>query len=341
MRGSLASQLVNRDKSIFIVPNRSPPSRIQILENITGFKLEFFDDTGWDIDRLLLILPHYMAVQVESLPLCLDVLDRPMWKDTPDGRFSTKSAWQLVRTGGLVPVDVIIQKRICARMVSQCQCCSEIETIQHVFIDSHVAHQFVEGGHIHTIIPLLVLWFIWTSRNDVKHRRIGMEPSRIIWRVHHTIFYFIRANSFSLYIGVWTLTLPHILVLLLFFLPQPPTLVYWRALLAGSAKINTDGCVKDVFASGRGVIRNYTWHCIRAFSAGYRDIFILEAELRTILQGIEHVRRMGLVDLWIETDSTLAVHCISRGGGPWVIQSILTCIRHLLSFDRDTVFHNF
>ncbi|KAL2456635.1 zf-RVT domain-containing protein [Abeliophyllum distichum] len=61
--------------------------------------VEFFDDTGWDIDRLLLVLPHYMAVQVESLPFCPDVLDRPMWKDTPDGRFSTKSAWQLVRTG--------------------------------------------------------------------------------------------------------------------------------------------------------------------------------------------------------------------------------------------------
>ncbi|KAL2533151.1 Uncharacterized protein Adt_06502 [Abeliophyllum distichum] len=100
--------------------------------------VEFFDDTGWDIDSLLLVLPHYMAVQVESLPLCLDVLDRPMGKDTSDGRFSTKSVWHLVRTGStlhaycrmiwcliipqiisffcwrlwqdLVPVDVIIQR---------------------------------------------------------------------------------------------------------------------------------------------------------------------------------------------------------------------------------------
>ncbi|KAL2497734.1 RNase H domain-containing protein [Abeliophyllum distichum] len=126
-----------------------------------------------------------------------------MWKDTPDGRFSTKSAWQLVRTGstlqGLVPVDVIIQKRIRVHRLSRCQCCSEIETIQHVFIDSLVAHQvwqhfstifgiplkvgemlqhrfqtwkfsgqFVKGGHIRTIILLLVLWFIWTARNDAS-----------------------------------------------------------------------------------------------------------------------------------------------------------------------------
>ncbi|KAL2505042.1 Uncharacterized protein Adt_20663 [Abeliophyllum distichum] len=131
-----------------------------------------------------------------------------------------------------------------------------------------------------------------------------------------------------------TLTLPHILVLLLFLLsPTPPTLVYWHALSAGCAKINTDGCIRDGFTSGRGVIRDHTRHCIRAFSASYGNIFILEAELRVILQGIELARRMGLVDLWIETDSTMAVHCISRGGDSWVIQSILKRIRHLLSFD--------
>ncbi|KAL2512548.1 RNase H domain-containing protein [Abeliophyllum distichum] len=34
----VSGQLVNRDKSGFMVPKRSPPSRIQILEHITGFK---------------------------------------------------------------------------------------------------------------------------------------------------------------------------------------------------------------------------------------------------------------------------------------------------------------
>ncbi|KAL2542160.1 Uncharacterized protein Adt_03138 [Abeliophyllum distichum] len=119
-------------------------------------------------------------------------------------------------------------------MASQCQCCSEIETIQHVFIDSPVAHQvwqhfssifgiplkvgemlqhrfqtwrfssqFVRSGHIRTIIPLLVLWFIWTARNDAKHRRIGMEPSRIIWRVHHTIFFTAYGQTLSVCALAW------------------------------------------------------------------------------------------------------------------------------------------
>ncbi|KAL2466555.1 Retrotransposon [Abeliophyllum distichum] len=215
--------------------------------------VEFFDDTGWDIDRLLLVLPHYMAVQ------------------------------------GLVPVDVIIQKRIRTHMASWCQCCSEIETMQHVFIDSPVAHQvwhhfsaifgiplkvgemlqrrfqiwrfsgqFVKGGHIRTIIPLLVVWFIWTARNYANHRRIGMEPSRIIWRVYHTIFLLHTGKLFQFVHWRGDLDLaPHFGITLISPIPKSPTLVYWRAPLAGSAKINIDGCVKDVFGIG-GVLSEIT-----------------------------------------------------------------------------------
>ncbi|KAL2511702.1 Uncharacterized protein Adt_17302 [Abeliophyllum distichum] len=216
--------------------------------------------------------------------------------------------------------------------------------LQHRFQTWRFSGQFVRSGHIHTIIPLLVLSFIWIARNDANHRRISMEPSGIIWRVYHTIsllhtgklFQFVHWRGdldLALRFGITLISpTPN---------PQPPTLVYWRVLSDGSAKINTDGCVRDGFASGGSVIRDHIGHCIRAFSAGYGDIFILEVELRAILQGIELARRMGLVDLWIETDSTLAVHCISRGGGPWVIQSMLRRIRQLLSFDRDTVSHIF
>ncbi|KAL2542518.1 Uncharacterized protein Adt_03496 [Abeliophyllum distichum] len=167
-------------------------------------------------------------------------------------------------------------------MASRCQCCSEIETIQHVFIDSPVAHQvwhhfssifgiplkvgemlqhrfqtwrfscqFVRSGHIHTIIPLLVLWFIWTAKNDAKNRGIGMEPSRIIWRVHHTISLLHTGKLFQFVHWRGDLDLaPHFGITLISPTPNPPTLVYWRVPSVGSAKINTDGCVRDGFASG-------------------------------------------------------------------------------------------
>ncbi|KAL2518181.1 Retrotransposon [Abeliophyllum distichum] len=94
-------------------------------------------------------------------------------KDTSDGRFTTKFAWQLVRTGHTIQGYL---RRIGSHMASRCQCCSAIETIQHLFIDSCIANQFVRKGHIRTIVPLLILWFIWTARNDAKYQDISMEP---------------------------------------------------------------------------------------------------------------------------------------------------------------------
>ncbi|KAL2516621.1 Uncharacterized protein Adt_12868 [Abeliophyllum distichum] len=170
-------------------------------------------------------------------------------------------------------------------MASRCRCCSAIETFQHLFIDSPTADivwrhfadifhinlrpferfqyrfqtwrfsgQFVSSGHIRTIIPLLILWFLWTARNDAKYRDIAMEPRRIIWRVYHTISLLHTGRLFrhihwrgdmdiAPLFGV-TITTPS---------PPPPTLVFWRTPPVGSYKINTDGCVKDGFASAFGL----------------------------------------------------------------------------------------
>ncbi|KAL2492493.1 Uncharacterized protein Adt_28121 [Abeliophyllum distichum] len=110
-----------------------------------------------------------------------------MWKDTSDGRFATKYAWQLVHAEhtiqavygmiwspiipttasffcwrqwqGLILVDVLIQRRIGSHMTSHCQCCSAIETIQHLFIDNCIANQ------------------VWRHFSDIFHVTFGQ------WRV--------------------------------------------------------------------------------------------------------------------------------------------------------------
>ncbi|KAL2481154.1 Uncharacterized protein Adt_34120 [Abeliophyllum distichum] len=119
----------------------------------------------------------------------------------------------------------------------------------------------------------------------------------------------------------------------------PPVLVYWRTPPEGFYKVNIDGCVKDGFASRRGIIRDSSGQCVRAFFSSYGECPILEAELRAIFDGIIIAQRLVLSDLWIESDSTLAIHCITRGGGHWSIQVTLRHIRHLLTFDRDTISH--
>ncbi|KAL2540625.1 RNase H domain-containing protein [Abeliophyllum distichum] len=126
-----------------------------------------------------------------------------------------------------------------------------------------------------------------------------------------------RAAYFGTSIGVetWT-TLRFLVSLLPPPSPPPPTLVFWRTPPVGSYKINTDGCVNDGVASGGGIIRDSSGQCIRAFFSFYGDCTILEAELRAILDGIILAQRLGLSVLWVESDSTLAIHCITKGGGP-------------------------
>ncbi|KAL2492075.1 Uncharacterized protein Adt_27703 [Abeliophyllum distichum] len=101
--------------------------------------------------------------------------------------------------------------------------------------------------------------------------------------------------------------------------------------------VNIDGCVKDEFASGGGIIRDSSVQCARAFFSSfssYSKCPILETELQAILDCIILAQRFVLSDLWIESNSTLAIHCITRGGGLWSIQATLRHIGHLLTFDR-------
>ncbi|KAL2526397.1 Uncharacterized protein Adt_11451 [Abeliophyllum distichum] len=163
-------------------------------------------------------------------------------------------------------------------------------------------------------------WIVWRVYNTISLPHIGLLFRIIHWRGDIDI-----AHLFAI-----SLTTPSI---------SPPVLVYWRTPPVGSYKVNTDGCVKDGFASGGEIIRDSSGQCVRAFFSSYGECPILEAELRAILDGIILARRIVLSPLWIEADSTLAIHCITKGGGPWSIQATLRHIRHLLASDCDTISH--
>lgn len=50
-------------------------------------------------------------------------------------------------------------------------------------------------------------------------------------------------------------------------------------------------------------------------------------------------RGLDILAIWVETDLTIAIHCISTGGEPWTFQSIRRQISELISFNKDIVFH--
>ncbi|KAL2464856.1 Uncharacterized protein Adt_40707 [Abeliophyllum distichum] len=191
---------------------------------------DLFDDTGWNIDSLLQLVPRAITEQIGSIPITAKVSDQIMWTKTSDGRLATKSAWTVYLPG------------------------------------------------------------------PYSHDHSYFDPLR-------------RDLDIIILFGI-SLTAPS---------HSPPVLVFWRSPPVGSYKINTDGYVKDGFTSGGRIIRDSTGQCVRAFYSFYGDCAILEAELRAILDGIILAQRIGLLVLWIELDSTLAIHCITRGGRPWAI----------------------
>lgn len=57
------------------------------------------------------------------------------------------------------------------------------ESVRQRFLRWRYSGQFARIGHIRIIIPLLIFWFIWTERNDAKHRDISMSSRRIMYIV--------------------------------------------------------------------------------------------------------------------------------------------------------------
>ncbi|KAL2492118.1 Uncharacterized protein Adt_27746 [Abeliophyllum distichum] len=276
---------------------------------------DFFNDIGWNIDRFIQIIPLTMAEQIRSIPITPHVDDQIVWIDTSDGRFVTKSAWQLVRayTSGCGDPETDRESYGVETSFISPSGRSRDSSIASRLGDSRRYSYGAEEDHLESLPHHLA---------SAYRPLISAHP--LAWRHGH------RSAFWCHYYHP---------------LPSSSHFSFWRTPPVGSYKINTDGCVKDGVASGGGIIRDSSGQCIRAFFSFYGECTILEAELRAILDGIILAQRLGLSVLypvlWVESDSTLAIHCITKGGGPWHIQATLRHIRHLLALDRDTITHIF
>ena len=122
---------------------------------------EWWNEVFWDWNKLRSALPMNKALDISKMLCSVTEKDYPMWKLTADGKFSSKSArlsfrvirpqsqmfnlcwhlhispsisifcWKLLQ--GWIPVDAIMQRKGMIS-VSRCQCCYEIETLEHVFL---------------------------------------------------------------------------------------------------------------------------------------------------------------------------------------------------------------
>ncbi|KAK8940460.1 hypothetical protein KSP39_PZI010503 [Platanthera zijinensis] len=115
--------------------------------------------------------------------------------------------WHLIKK--FLPAETVMQNR-CFHLASKCRCCANIEIIDHLFFSSNMAqaiwkfylHMFsmeyrkynsiasfplywktskpwASKNHVRYVTPFIILWTIWTSRNDDKHRQLKMSPYKI------------------------------------------------------------------------------------------------------------------------------------------------------------------
>ncbi|KAL2526562.1 RNase H domain-containing protein [Abeliophyllum distichum] len=267
---------------------------------------DLFDYTGWNIDRLIQMVPQYIAEQIGSIPI------------------TAQRLWQ-----NLIPIDVVIQRRVGSHMASKCQCCSATETIQHLFIDSPIAvhvwehfydifhitlrplesfqyrfqawrfsGQFVRQGHIRTIVPILILWYIWTARNYMKYRDITMEPkgSYVEFIVLSPFFTQVAYSNSSIGVGTW-ISLHYLVYLSLF---HHILSLFWSF----------------------GIL--HQWDPIRL------TLMVASKTALLVVEGLLEIRLVSVFEL-----STLSMVIALS----WTIQDTLRHIRHLLVFYRDTVTH--
>ncbi|KAL0447058.1 UNVERIFIED_CONTAM: hypothetical protein Slati_1833700 [Sesamum latifolium] len=259
-----------------------------------------------------------VAMKIADISFDEEEVDRPWWKGQSDGAFSVKSAWNLVRMPGIrrpllnelwhpivmpsmsifswrllnnfIPVDARLKEKGMV-IVSKCCCCENIETIEHLFLNSSsvkevwiyfgnlfklqppqtdfisimfhfwkLSSPYVKRGHVRLLIPLLIFWFTWTMRNEAKSNDVRFTSSAIIRRVMAYLWKLYKAKCFKL--------------------------VHWR------------GDQTNTFAELYGVSR-----------------------------GLHFAWELGCHNVWVELDAIAIIRIILTEKGNWRLQSLLTSIR--------------
>ncbi|EOY25454.1 Uncharacterized protein TCM_026877 [Theobroma cacao] len=299
---------------------------------------DFFMNNSWDIEKLKTVLQQEVVDEIAKIPIDAMSKDEAYWAPTPNGEFSTKSAWQLIRKREVVnpvfnfiwhkaiplttsfflwrllhdwiPVELRMKSKG-FQLASRCRCCRSEESIIHVMWDNPVA---VQPGHIRTLIPIFTLWFLWVERNDAKHRNLGQQLLEWQWKGDKQI-----AQEWGITFQAKSL--------------PPPKVFCWHKPSNGEFKLNVDGSAKlSQNAAGGGVLRDHAGVMIFGFSENLGIQNSLKAELLALYRGLILCRDYNIRRLWIEMDATSVIRLLQGNHrGPHAIRYLLGSIRQLLS----------
>lgn len=205
-------------------------------------------------------------------------------------------------------------------LASKCQCCDMPKTFAHIFIDSPIARSvwrfvgaifrvqipltwdfkfflsawkrnldWTPGGHVKEFLPAIVPWFLWTVRNDAKHRRLPISGETVKF---HVFFYLRLAHVAYIvkpkhWLGV-SQAARSLGISTVFYRTHKTAIVRWLKPPLGYFKLNVDGSsrVNPDESSVGGVVRDSSGRVLISFSEFIGVGSNIRAELWAVWMGL-------------------------------------------------------
>ncbi|XP_060203034.1 uncharacterized protein LOC132631475 [Lycium barbarum] len=301
---------------------------------------EIIEDGLWNIEQLH--LPEYLAELILDIPIGnMNLLDNPIWMPSPNGKFSTSSAWGIIRQSqdtdqilhkiwhkyipfkmcflvwkmlkNKLPFDNIIS-RIGIDVGTKCCCCLQAkdETIHHTFLDGELARTIWNFFGIPSGIPrehntlrtLLMKWWSVKAENGLHKDLLKVIPVVIFWEIW-------KSRCSNRY-GKSKIS---------------------KARVIYQIKLNTDGshnCEDDIGAGG--IVRDSNGNLIMAFAKSLGKGSSNLAEAKVALYGMKWCISNGFRNIILESDSLIIINMLEgKINIAWELQDSIDTIKQLLS----------
>ncbi|XP_060201107.1 uncharacterized protein LOC132629772 [Lycium barbarum] len=279
----------------YLLPTEYRAKRVRVSE--------FIYDGKWNTLTLSSLLSDHIWQHIAKISIEPDKDDYPVWLPDPSGRFTYKSAWDLLRPSrnhtlsaaktwhcklpfkvsffmlrllhSRLPTDEKIVK-FGVNGPSRCCCCKtfKLETIEHLFF------VIVRLPRIINQVTWLAYLIINSQIPSLNLKPIWLE----LWDQVETI-----KQAIDIKVVRWA---------------KPNHL---------TMKLNTDGCCKGNpgEAAGGGIFRDSNGQLVMAFHSYFGTISNNVVECLAILKGLQWCNDHGFHDFVIESDSQMVIHMIN------------------------------
>ncbi|KAL0431296.1 UNVERIFIED_CONTAM: hypothetical protein Sradi_0755600 [Sesamum radiatum] len=339
----------------------------------------FWDNYAWDINKLLQVVPPHVIELILLVPINVQREDHMHWKLSPNGSFSTKSAWDLARDHrtsqpifqslwsplirptisiftwkllhSWIPVDTTLKRRGIP-LVSRCVCCfKEEESLPHLFLHNPVVLEVWQffAAKLQLTLPCTDNFFIflqaWKLPPPAHPHIRDLLPALILWNIWTSRH---AAKFEGVTFKATTIISKSVNYLQLLHKTKLFKHIHWKVdrTLAFYLKIpNPPKKKKFRHTIVKWEKPQRDWFKLNTDGASKEPLGCMSntlAELKAIYRGLQLSIERNITKIWIETDVQVIIKLIANPSlGAWYLQHTLMKIRTLLQQIEFKVSHIF